>query len=384
MTAKNDRAPLAVIQSFWGDTFVLHLVPIITIGLLVFHWPWLSVAGHPDRFAPVLLIKFLDWGHIFAQWVRIRTNPLEDTQAFKRYLLLWLCMFLFFIPLLFFTGHEIADTALIYFVIFHFSKQQYGYLRYMSRSEYQAYPKMQKLEDAYFYVGIIAPILGWHAHPPGAIRGSYWITHFLKAPWLSDAAVAVWVAYAILALAYWSLQARLLWRRGVVPVPKYLVLLFAHAGWGAISLFPDKGMLYWLGVVLYHDLSYFMFIWWVARRDQKLGDRPTFKWYSWKSCFGLFGYILGTSFLADLVLHVYLSLSHGRFVKTFFSLVVPNSLTGALARLYEELMSSVDKSWLAIVGLSIFFSIQAHHYFIDRYLWKKEKDLAWQMRRRKS
>ena len=271
-------------------------------------------------------------------------------------------------------------VLLIYFVIFHFMKQQYGFLRYFSRDEYRAHPRLRHWEDGYFYLGVLAPVVSWHVQAPTALLGMYWTQYFLRADWLAPLSQWLWYGYGLAAAGYWFIQWRYVWCGGSVPLPKYLVLLLAHLGWGALSLFPDKGMLFWLGVVLYHDLSYFMFIWLIARRDHRLQQLPRPRWFSWKSWPGALGYVFLVCLLADLLIHAHLSLVAGSYKKGFHALLLPAGVIETLTGWYQTMLGAFESQLLFLVGWALFFSIQAHHYFIDRYLWKREKDWAWVQR----
>ena len=375
-------SPQPVIHSWWADLFGLHFGPWV-FALLFLFFPG-AIAGTSPRVAleVTMWVLLLDWGHIFAQWFRIYSNPLESMRNRWLYPASLIILVIFFWIYLRLEQQGLA-TFLVYLVMFHFMKQQYGYLRYLGRDEYRHHPWMRWLEDSYFYLGVLTPILSWHVSLPGQLKQEVWGQELWRHAWFTPLFWLSLTFYALSALFYWGMQWRLCRENRFIPLTKYLLLIMPHLGWASVSLFPEQGLTYRLLIILYHDASYFYFVWAIARRDQRLQEGESARFFHWTSWAGLPIYVLAISLVSDVVRWL---CHEGR---NFDGLIerpslllwlLPEGWTKLALQWANQWLQTMSPENLSDVAWATFFAIQAHHYFIDRFLWKKEKDYAWHLR----
>jgi hypothetical protein len=134
-------------------------MPIIVCLISIFFFNQLTLDAIVTLAA---LIGFIDFGHIFAQWLRVHQNPLETKRNFHIYLALCGGFVIVFTILLMFGWKLQLRTFLVYYVIYHVMRQQYGIIRIYSRTD----KRYNQFQDWCFKIfvqcSMIYPIIWWH------------------------------------------------------------------------------------------------------------------------------------------------------------------------------------------------------------------------------
>lgn len=352
------------VHSWYADCMGFFLAPFLFIFLAIFKLPPFSGLDNSTFQFVIIMVLFIDWAHIFAQYHRIAYNPLED----KKLKWIYPLSYLAFIPIMaFIVGFASApyvDTVLVYFVVFHFIKQQFGFIKIYSKTDGPKSKIESKLEDAFVYLTMFTPVFYWHVTPLG--YEYKWVSMFIKSPifiyvfWVSA------VAYLVTFLIYVRNEYLRTKRNKMFNIPKNLSILTAILTWGLVSILSEATSLVIFSVTLTHDLSYTFFVWFIGRRDEHILKKKV-NWISWWSVPGFFAYVTVLILISHVIMVVHLEMTfdhnwayylYGRFF---------NGIT------------RIEGYWLNL-GWSLFFATQAHHYFIDRYLWKKEKDLDYMVK----
>lgn len=344
-------------HSWYVDTLFLHSVPVIFATLAALNLP---PFGEKPMYFLVSCVLVIDWAHIYAQWFRIYSNPVET----KRLKWIFPLSFLALIPIITvlvenFTSKKI-ELFLIYFVIFHFIKQQYGYIRIYGKIDGRKSGVERFIEDTLIYSSMVCPVIYWHIAFPKP--DFHWKRYFIDVPFIHE---LFWLAatfYGVSFLGYCYYEIQRSFRLSQINIAKNLALFSAALGWGIVTFMSHTPYLIFFTVVLSHDLSYVVFVWLIGRRDQVLVKKKVPLW-SWFSLPGAIAYLFLLIYGAQAYLNVHLRLIGSR---------MPNILYG---KLFDFV--TYHPGWLESLGFALFFSTQAHHYFIDRYLWKKEKDLEY-------
>lgn len=348
------------IHSWYGDVLGFHLVPFLFLTLAVFKLPPFS-DGYSNLNLFLLGVLLIDWAHIFAQWHRIYYNPLESRLAKWIYPASYLAL----IPLVALYVHYVdlrhLDVLLVYFVIYHFIKQQFGFIRIYSKIDGRKTPLESRAETAFIYLSMWTPVIYWHINFPK--KDFYWSVNFLKLPYIESIFYLVATLYALSAGFYVWTELRRWKKNSVINIPKNLAVLAGALGWGSISLFPEISVLIMFTVVLTHDVSYTALVWMMARRDHKITYKKV-KWFSWWSGPGMIFYVGVLIAGSHFIMVIHQELARDAELNYFL-----------YGKIFNHITSSA-REWQSF-GWALFFATQAHHYFIDRFLWKKEKDLAY-------
>lgn len=353
-----NNKPSAWFHSWYVDSLCLHSIPLIFAFLAFFHLPPFTRESYGVMLTMVTWIVVIDWAHIFAQWYRIYSNPAESAQLKIIYPVAYLLMVPVLACIVHFSGRFPVERFLIYYVIYHFIKQQYGYTRIYAKIDGVKTKFQHLVEDTFIYATMIVPVIYWHISFP--YEDFLWKLHFFKYDLFQFLFYAGALIYFLSFVFYSYFEIQRSIKNGHWNPAKNLAILAAAVGWGCVSLSPQAFLLIFFTVVLTHDMSYTCFVWLIGRRDQ-LKVRKEIPWQSWFSIPGAIVYFVTLIVGAQVVLAI-----HHRLVGHH----VPNIIFG-------NLFSAIpyEKGWMESFGIAIFFATQAHHYFIDRYLWKKEKDL---------
>lgn len=358
----------AWIHSWYGDTLGFFTIPILSVALAFFHLPPFNGLSRSDLTSAVYMVLILDWGHIFAQWYRIFLNPAESRKAKFQYTVSYFLL----IPILallltFFFIHSYVESLLVYFVIYHFIRQHYGFVRIYSKTDVFKTKTEAFVEGMFIYLSMWTPVIYWHIEFP--FEAYYWVIHFIKIPFVKDLFQIALMLYVLSSILFLYFEFRRFTKTKVINIPKLMAIFTAGLAWGSVSFFREAPVLIFFTVVLTHDVSYMVLVWFVGRRDKILSDNQI-KWNSIWSVPGSVIYLLGILVVSRLVV--------GLHAELVFDLNKSYFLIGTL---FNDVTN--NSTFLIKLGWAIFFVTQGHHYFIDRYLWKKEKDFAYVLKNKK-
>jgi hypothetical protein len=349
------------VHSWYGDSLGFFLIPISFLLLATFSLP---PFGNFDPKTIIYWVLIIDWAHIFAQWHRIYCNPLETKKAKWIYPVSYLAL----IPLiaLYFQLSQIwhVETFLIYFVIFHFIKQHYGFIRIYSKIDGAKTKFESTTESAFIYLCMWTPVLYWHIDFPK--KNFYWFENFIKNPVTQSLFYPAIAAYVFCLVAYVVAEVKRSKRNQVINWPKNIALSASALGWGLIAFMIKSPILIFFTVVLTHDISYIFLVWFIGRRDVKLQKKEV-PWYSWWSVPGFAWYMFAIVLIGQTIMALHGEIGHNLNRDYFL-----------VGKFFNDIPYS--EGWWQNFGYAIFYATQAHHYFIDKFLWKKEKDLSFMMK----
>lgn len=347
--------------NWYLDFCAINFIPLLAMvlalaGIWPFHGKW-------DNSITLLLafIIWFDWTHIQAHWFRILGNRAESKKLKIIHSLSFLLIIAINITLYLLGFGKWLEIFLVYFAAFHFMRQQYGLIRVYTKGDIGKKKFETNLEFVLFQLIMITPLILWHSVPP--YTNFYWSKIFFK--WSGfDLIYWPFLGVTILALGtYIVLEAKRTIRTQNFNIPKNLTLFTTAIGWGVLTFLSQPHLLVYFTVIIAHDVSYLFLVWWFARRDEiLLGNKiSTFSWVSVK------GFLIYYGFLAIF--------SEFLFIVNWQ--IVQPDLTPAIFGNFFSFIPFSEGGILRAFGLTLVFSVQFHHYFTDRFLWKKEKDLLY-------
>lgn len=163
--------------------------------------------------------------------------------------------------------------VLAYVAVFHFVRQQYGWVRLYQRRASETGRLDRRLDTAAIYAATVYPIVWWHAHMP---RGFVW---FLRGDFVEGLAAPIATA---LAPVYWGVLAafalRQLWlRKNGRPINHGKVLVVATTWlcwWLGIMVF-DGDYAFTVTNVIIHGVPYFALTYRYGRARARERPRST-------------------------------------------------------------------------------------------------------------
>lgn len=317
-------------------------------------WAWVS------------LVLLVDVAHVYATLFRTYLNPI----ALERHsaLLLGIPIMCWTVGCLLYSIDGILFwRCLAYLAVFHFMRQQYGFMALYSRRDPVLSRKFQWLDQVCIYAAVLFPLLFWHTHLP---RNFSWFVDgdFLQGLPAQLSEVA-FVIYALTACLYLLKELYLFARLKLVNLPKLLLMVGTALSWWVAIVAINSDMSFTLVNVISHGVPYVALIW-MYMQNGKLNDHEHAQ--AKRNSLQLFSKICSKYLPAFiLVLFVFAYLEEGfwdGFIwREHLSFFAP----------FARLPLIADKAMLAI--LVPFLALpQSTHYVLDGFIWKvKNNKSVW-------
>lgn len=223
----------------------------------------------------LLAVVLVDVAHVYATVYRVYTARELRRRPWLYTLVPLAC---YALGVLLYTGGPLRFwRALAYLAIFHFVRQQYGWIALSRRRDPPpSSPLVRRLDrvldDGAIYLGTLYPLLYWHTHLPRAF--SWFIDGDLAAGvprWLLGVATPIYAAVGALWLGRYV-------QRGLTTrtwnVPKAAVMLGTWATWYVGIVAYNSDLAFTLCNVLPHGIPYLVLVFRYRRNEQAALD-PT-------------------------------------------------------------------------------------------------------------
>jgi hypothetical protein len=318
---------------------------------LVLAAPVLGAQGETPLWAWVLLVVCIDVAHVWSTLFRTYL----DVEELRRHPALYLA-----VPLAAWGLGVAAYSAspltfwrvLAYAALFHFIRQQYGWVSLYGRRARVSRTE-RVLDAAAVYASTVGPVVWWHAHLP---RPYWWFVEGDFAAglpaWVGTGALVV---HAVVLAAWAGYQGwRVLSGEGL-QVGKVLLVLATWVTWfGGIVLAQDDFTFTVMNVVL-HGVPYFALLLRYARGRLAEGG---YGQLAWVVRAGLPGFFL-----------VLLALAYGE------ELLWDKLVWHERPSLFGEAGLLLPKDFLALV-VPLLALPQATHYLLDAFIWRPSREPA--------
>ncbi|UOQ55455.1 hypothetical protein [Hymenobacter cellulosivorans] len=299
----------------------------------------------------LVLVVFIDVAHVYSTLFRTYFDP---TRRREQQRLLWL------VPLgcyaagvaLHQFGSLVFWRVLAYLAVFHFIRQQYGFLRLYQRQE-PTQPH-RWLDTALVYYATIYPLLYWHFSAP---RNFTWFVEgdFVQHDWPAGRwfATGLYVALVLLYLAkeirQWLLLRLINW-------PRNLLLAGTAVSWYFGIVYFNGDLAFTLLNVVSHGIPYLALIW--ISRPAAANARVARPLGQIVALVGFLGLLFGLAYLEEGIWDGLVWREHAAAFGWFQQLPAISS-TGILA-------------WVVpLLALP-----QATHYVLDGFIWRRPKPAA--------
>jgi hypothetical protein len=231
---------------------------------------WLSDDGAVPSWAWFVFVLGLDVAHVWTTIFRTYLDPEELSKRPLLYAALPLGIYLAGVAL-----HLDSPLSfwrvLAYAAVFHFMRQQVGWVAIYRARAGERERIDRYLDDAMVYAATGFPVLYWHAHLPRAFQ---W---FVPGDFVTLQGVRLLVGpaaalYLCIALAY-AARALMRWRRGLgVNAGKHLVVVTTAAIWYVGIVAANEDFTFTVTNVTVHAVPYMALLWAYSR--ERARERP--------------------------------------------------------------------------------------------------------------
>lgn len=340
------------IYSSWVDLVFIILPPFAILAILF---------GLPEIFEPnagispfiwLILIVGIDVSHVYSTLYRTYFDPQARTKYGKVLLLIPLLCFLFGV-LIYSLGNTIFWRCLAYLAVFHFIRQQYGFMRIYSRKELSN-KWNRRLDGLTIYSATLYPILYWHF---SGDRNFEWFVEgdffqFQPNRFILDVG---FVIYILILLSFLVKEIKSYITNRYLNWPKCLIILGTIVSWYFGIVHFNGDLAFTLMNVVAHGIPYMALIW-IYRIKMKRNEKNQTKF-----SFKLYKPIALLSYL--IVLFVFAFAEEG-----IWDALVWKDHPQFFSFIYSENFALLS-AWLPIL-IPLLALPQMTHYVLDGFIWK--------------
>lgn len=348
MTEKTTNQPW--IRSARYDGLLILAPPFLALlAVLLLPAPYRHSAQMP-LLAWVGLVVLIDVAHVYGTLFQTYFDPVKRRE--RRLLLLLVPLACYAVGVaLHSVGGLVFWRVLAYLAVFHFIRQQYGFLRIYSRHDAPA--PGQWLNTALVYYATIYPLLYWHLSPG---RNFTWFIEgeFFQTDWPLGRLIAS-VLYVALIMAY-CIREALVWRRTRwLNLPRNLLLGGTLVSWYAGIVWFNGDLAFTLLNVVSHGIPYLALVW-HGGPTPRSAPRPARRG-AWAGRYGLLVFLGAVALFAYLEEGLWDGLvwrEHGSVFSWFQSL------------------PAVDNTQLLMWLVPLLALPQSTHYVLDGFIWRRK------------
>ncbi|WP_153796037.1 hypothetical protein [Foetidibacter luteolus] len=340
----------------WIEIIFILLPPFASL-LFIFLFPSMFRDNKdiPDTWW-VILILLIDVAHVYSTLYR----TYFDRQIFhqQKGLLFGIPFIAFIAGVVFYSISSILFWRLLaYVAVFHFVRQQYGFLRVYSRKE-EKNNWYNRIDSLTIYAATVYPLLYWHFSDN---RNFNWFTEgdFVNVKSATLLAVATTLYWLTIAL-YLVKEVVFCFSTRSINLPRITVIAGTALSWYFGIVYFNGDMAFTLLNVVSHGVPYMALIWLYGKKNYTL---PTSKAGGFlRLVFSQYGVLL---FVGIIFLLAYVE-------EGLWDIAVWKERANVFAAFHFIKVNVSDKMLAFIVPLLALPQIT--HYVIDGYIWRIRKD----------
>lgn len=244
----------------------MFLLPAVIALTLVPLGPYVAPGGDTPFPMWIVCVLLVDVAHV---WATIYRTYLDGAELRRRPLLYAGAPIVAYAFGLVLVSFSVAMfwTGLAYLAVFHFVRQQYGWVALYNRRDDRLAPVDRWIDGAAIYAATVFPIVWWHAHLD---RRFHWFVpgDFLGALASEKLVRVLWPIYVGL-LALYAVRQIVRWRQGVpLRIGKTIVVATTAACWGVGIIATNSDWAFTVTNVLIHGVPYFGIVWVYGRSSE--------------------------------------------------------------------------------------------------------------------
>lgn len=348
------------------DGLFILIPPFLCLFIIaLFPGLFLNQEGIPD-IAWIILILLIDVSHVYSTLFRTYFDPVAFKQ--QRGLLMTIPFAGFIIgALLYSISPLLFWRALAYTAVFHFVRQQYGFMRVYARKE-KPNKTNKRIDTIMIYAATVYPLLIWHLNGP---RSFHWFLEndflYFTIPYLAP---LLGIAYVAISITYYGKE-WIQWRRaGVINLPKLLIVIGTQLAWYFGIVYFNGDLSFTLLNVVSHGVPYMALVWAYGKKHYSHpGAGSSFL----KLIFSRYGWML---FLFFLFLFAFVE-------EGLWDWGVWQEHAGIFG--WRKMSGPILSDRALAIIVPLLALPQITHYILDGFIWKvKQDDFQWSSEKNKA
>ncbi len=336
----------------------LILAPAFIAVIAALLWHAYAPTNETPPWVWLLLVVGIDVAHVYSTLFKTYFRSSEFAARKSLFLTIPVAVLVVGI-LLFSTNAVLFWSILAYAAVFHFVRQQYGFLRIYSRAEKLQRPLLVNIDKLMVYGCTVLPVIWWH------LAGDRTFNWLIKGDFLITAnselaAMTLICLYATWAI--WSLkECWVIFSTKFINLPKVLIVLGTALSWYFGIVHFNSDAVFTITNVVAHGIPYLGLVWMTEQQDKHHAQRfiehgpniqtvPRLK----ISITAMLPIIIALAWFEEGLWSGLIFKEHGLFFPGF----------DALPHISNHLILSIAVPLLAVP--------QATHYIIDGFIWKQK------------
>ncbi len=340
-------------------SFILLPAFLVTALVMIFNDHLTRIASMPAWFWLILIVG-VDVTHVYSTLFRTYFDKDELQQRQTLYLLTPLLAWVAGCVLYSF-GSMVFWRALAYLAVFHFVRQQYGFMMLYGRKDDNKFKWLDKLT---IYASTLYPLIYWHCHQrhfEWFIEGDFFkLNNPELGQQIGDYAALIYLAI----LAIYLYKEILIWRYSRhFNWPRNLILVGTALSWYVGIVQFNNDLAFSAINVISHGVPYLALIWIYGRNQSELpGIKTRYQFYWIANAFKP-GWVM--FYLGALLLWAY---------------VEENLWDGLIWRehaevlLFSQALPAIQSEQTLIWLVPLLAMPQITHYLLDAFIWKMKAD----------
>lgn len=356
-----NKSPWLYSRSF-DFTFILAPSFISVFFVFIFSDRFTATESIP-LWAWVAFVLCIDVSHVYSSLFRTYFNKKEWNENKTLYTLLPVLVFVVSV-FLYSIDAEVFWRVLAYIAVFHFIRQQYGFLRLYSQDRKESIFS-RKVDSVLIYVSTLYPIIYWHTHLPRNFR---WFTDgdfFTGVPIFFERILLI--IYLGLGLIYIVKEFRQTFLQKMFNLPKNLILIGTALSWYVGIVLFNGDMAFTITNVTSHGIPYMALVWAYGKKQADKDDSNlVFGKLQYKVFFSHYSFPLFLVFLIFL----------GYIEEGFWAGFVWREHLEIFG-FFSNLPTIRAKDSLSLI-IPLLTLPQATHYVLDGFIWRlRDNDSNW-------
>jgi hypothetical protein len=343
------------LRSALSDGLFILLPPFFSLLLVILFPEQFKVSAVMPVQYWIVLVVFIDVAHVYSTLYRTYFNPDKRGRQLTLLVIIPVVCYLAGV-LLYFIDGLLFWRVLAYLAVYHFIRQQYGFMRLYSRRE-QTTRMSRVIDIAAIYTATIYPILFWHFD---GTRNFNWFVEgdFISFPSAPIIVAFTWVYFLVIA-AYLIKEGLQVWKNKHFNIPRNFLIAGTFLSWYFGIIYFNGDMAFTTLNVISHGIPYMALIWFFEQEDFKKKSSNKGKLLKFTfSQYGVWLFILIIVILAYIEEGLWDGLiwREHQAIFSFFSAL--------------PLISNVNFLTFLIPLLAL---PQSTHYILDGFIWRSRK-----------
>lgn len=329
------------------DSLFILSPPFIILAIVLLCQDWISMLEAEYSFYTWLFfVVFIDVAHVYA--TLFKTYLVPQTFRSQKKLLIILPIVCFVIgTALFALGSKVFWVTLAYVAVFHFIRQQYGFMRLYSRKEKKTKLTVL-LDNAAIYAATVYPMLYWFMSPP---RRYNWFMENEFFTYRNDALLQVlgWVYAGVLSIYCLRILYFLIIEK-YFNIPKNAIMLGTALSWYFGIVYFNNDLVFTVLNIVSHGIPYMGLIYLKEIKQQQPAQS------------GILQYLVSYK---GFIIYIAILLTFAFSEEYLWEITVWNEN-------FSTNNVAVFESWHFVL-VPLLVVPQFTHYLLDGFIWKTKK-----------